>query len=65
MEATPVIVFVRKGSPLSSRADALYEFSNIYAPIVELTHRDGRIEMTGIIRENWRRTATGAVSRNQ
>ena len=65
VETAPVVAFVRKGTPFALRVDALYEFSNIYAPVLELTHRDGRIEITGILRDNWRRNGSAVISKNK
>ena len=47
-------VFIPKSTPLAARADNLYKFSVPYGPVLELTHKDGHVEITGIVRENWR-----------
>jgi hypothetical protein len=47
--------FIPHGSPLAARAEALFRFGSApQAPVVELTHQDGHVEITGILREDWR-----------
>lgn len=65
LEDPPLIAFIRTGTPLAARAEKLYEFNNLYSPVVELTHRDGKIEITGIIRENWRNFSGPGISRSK
>lgn len=55
----PVNAFIPKGSQLATRADNLFKFNTSYAPVLELAHKDGRLEITGIARENWRTASRG------
>ena len=57
--ATPVNAFISKGTQLATRADNLFKFSTSYAPVLELAHKDGHVEITGIDRENWRTASRG------
>lgn len=57
--AAPVNAFIPKGIQLATRADRLFKFGNSYAPVLELTHKDGHVEITGIKRENWRMASRG------
>ena len=51
----PANVFIPKSAPLFARAETLYKFGSApSAPVLELTHKDGHVEITGIVRENWR-----------
>ena len=49
-----VNAFIPKGSQLATRVDNLFKFNTSYAPVLELAHKDGHVEITGITRENWR-----------
>jgi len=51
---SPLNAFIPKGTPLATRAESLYGFGTPYAPLLELVHKDGHVEITGILRENWR-----------
>ena len=56
-----VNAFIPRSTPLATRADNLYKFSAPpCAPLLELAHKDGHVEITGIIRENWRNATRGA-----
>jgi hypothetical protein len=58
-----VMVFVPKDSPLAGRV-AGFRWDVKYAPVVELTHRDGFIELTDLKHETWhgpRRKASEAT----
>ena len=57
--AAPVNAFIPKGIQLATRADRLFKFGSSYAPVLELTHKDGHVEITGIKRENWRMASRG------
>jgi len=47
--------FIPRSAPHAARAEALYKFGSVpHAPVLELTHKDGHVEITGILRENWR-----------
>jgi hypothetical protein len=59
--ASPVLneiaqyAFIPRDSPLAARAEALFKFGGApQAPVLQLTHRDGYVEITGILRDNWR-----------
>ena len=47
-----VMVFVPKESPLAARVTG-FRWDVKYAPVVELTHRDGYIELTDLKHETW------------
>jgi hypothetical protein len=47
--------FISRESSLAPRAGKLYDFGEPpSAPVLELAHKDGHIEITGISREDWR-----------
>lgn len=69
--ASPVLddietaAFLPKGSPVAARADKLFEWDINYAPIIELSHKSGRVEITGILRENWRSTPPARINKKR
>ncbi len=55
LQEPAIYAFIPRSAPLAARAEAIYRFGGPpHAPVLELTHRDGLVEITAILRENWR-----------
>jgi len=51
----PSYAFIPREAPLAARAGSLYGYADDPStPVIELSHKDGHVEITAIVRENWR-----------
>ncbi len=55
----PTRVLMPTKTPRATQAEALFPLGQSKPPQVALSHREGRVEITGIVRENWHSAPLG------